>query len=136
MPCGNAETHPCDGKCPARDNVPLAPHGKLCYYSSMIPLPYRISEPPARLQKARLDNIALVPASLLPFKAKYQPLANTLPKGSVLCIPGTKRQQKIMAQVTSFFRHHGRAVITLPIERIAKSLKKPRLTSENLPLAF
>src|SRR3989442_5655878 len=102
----------------------------------MKPLPSQIGEPPARLQKARLDNIARVPASLLPFKAKYQPIANTLPTGSVLCIPGTQRQQKIMVQVTSFFRHHGHQVITLPIERIAKSLKKPRLTSESLPLAL
>jgi hypothetical protein len=33
-----------------------------------------------------LDNLALVPASLLPFKAQYQHLANTLPKGDILII--------------------------------------------------
>src|SRR5712692_2057705 len=99
-------------------------------------LPYHISEPPARLKKARLDNIALVPASLLPLKGTYQPLANQLPTGSVLCVPGTTRQQKIMAKVTTFFRDHGRQVITLPIERIARKIQKPRQRAENLSLAF
>src|SRR5947209_7850851 len=100
-------------------------------------LPYHISEPPARLKKARLDNIALVPASILKHKQTYQPIANTFPTGSVLCIPGTQRQQKIMAKVTSFFRDHGRSVITLPIERITRTVKKSaRPQAENLPLAF
>src|SRR5205085_5354831 len=95
-------------------------------------LPYQLAEPPARLKKARLDNIALVPASLLKNKAVYQPIANTFPTGSVLCVSGTKRQQKIMEKVTSFFRDHGRAVITLPIERITRTLKKaPRTETEN-----
>ncbi len=98
---------------------------------------YSFIEPPARLKKARLDNIALVPASLLKNKAIYQPIANTLPTGSVLVVPGTLRQQKIMAKVTSFFRDHGRSVITMPIEKISGTMKKtPRLQAENLSLAF
>ncbi|HYT44241.1 MAG TPA: hypothetical protein VEP90_18060 [Methylomirabilota bacterium] len=100
-------------------------------------LPYPLTEPPAILKKARLDNIALVPASLLKNKAIYQPIANTLPTGSVLVVPGTLSQQKIMAKVTSFFRDHGRSVITMPIEKITSSMKKaPRPAAENLPLAF
>jgi len=99
-------------------------------------LPYQFSEPPARLKKARMDNIALVPASLLPFKGKYQPLANNLPTGSVLCVSGTPRQQQIIVQITQFFKTHGRKVITLPIEHIAKNIQKPRPRAENLPLAF
>src|SRR5437763_16931719 len=100
-------------------------------------LPYHISEPPARLKKARLDNIALVPASLLKNKAIYQPIANTLPTGSVLVVPGTLRQQKIMAKVTSFFRDHGRQVITMPIGKIFGTMKKnPRPQAENLKLDF
>ncbi len=100
-------------------------------------LPYLITEPPARLKKARLDNIALVPASLLKNKAIYQLIANSLPTGSVLAVPGTLRQQKIIAKVTSFFRDHGRSVITMPIEKITSSMKKtPRSQAENLPLAF
>src|SRR5436305_14603432 len=100
-------------------------------------LPYHFSEPPARLKKARLDNITLVPASLLPLKGTYQNVANSYPTGSVLCIQGTQRQQKIMAKVTSFFRDHGRSVITMPIEKISGTMKKAaRPAAENLPLAF
>ncbi len=100
-------------------------------------LPYSLTEPPARLKKAKLDNIALVPASLLKNKAIYQLIANSLPTGSVLAVPGTLRQQKIIAKVTSFFRDHGRSVITMPIEKITSSMKKtPRSQAENLPLAF
>ena len=44
-------------------------------------LPYHIVEPPKAVRKARLDNIALVLASLLPRKGKYQTIANNLPRG-------------------------------------------------------
>ena len=100
------------------------------------PLPNHFSEPPARLKKARLDNIAIVPASLLPFKAAYQQEANRLPMGSVLCVPGTLRQQKILANVTQFFRTHGHNVFTLPLEKITRKIQTPRQTAENLTLAF
>jgi|SRR6266851_23255 len=99
-------------------------------------LPYHFSEPPARLKKARLDNIALVPASLLKNKAIYQLIANSLPTGSVLAVPGTLRQQKIIAKVTSFFRDHGHQVITLPLEKITRKIKPLPRKAENLPLAF
>ena len=100
-------------------------------------LPYYISEPPARLKKARLDNIALVPASLLPLKGTYQSMANSYPTGSVLYVAGTLKQQQIIATITQFFRDHGRQVITLPLEKITRTIKKtPRPQAENLPLAF
>ena len=100
-------------------------------------LPYHISEPPARVKKARLDNIALVPASLLPLKGTYQNVANSYPIGSVLCISGTAKQQKIISTITQFFRDHGRSVITIPIGKIKSTMKKaPRKQAENLPLAF
>src|SRR2546425_7476523 len=103
----------------------------------MKPTPYSFAEPPARLKKARLDNIALVPASLLPFKAQYQPLANSLPTGSVLYVPRTTRQQRILEKVSQFLRTHGHQVITLPIEKIIRKTTKPRLpAAETLRLAL
>src|SRR6266566_4043445 len=100
-------------------------------------LPYPFTEPPAKLKKARLDNIALVPASLLPLKGTYQNVANSYPTGSVLCVPGTIKQKKIVATITQFFRDHGRSVITMPIEKISQNMKKsPRPQAENLKLAF
>src|SRR2546421_210563 len=48
--------------------------------------PYRIGNPPRALRKAKLDNIALVPASLLYQKGKYQTIANNLPgQGVLIC---------------------------------------------------
>ena len=44
------------------------------------------TRPPKALRRARPDNLALVPASLLPFKAIYQQLANDLPTGATLIV--------------------------------------------------
>lgn len=52
---------------------------------------FRFSHPQKAMRKARLDNIALVPASLLPHKQQYQALANQLPRGTVLVIDSGKR---------------------------------------------
>jgi hypothetical protein len=43
-------------------------------------------QPPQALRRAQLDNLALVPANLLPYKEQYQHLANELPKGEILII--------------------------------------------------
>src|SRR5438552_268012 len=103
-------------------------------------LPSQFSEPPARLKKARLDNIALVPASLLSSKDHtYQPLANRLPKGSILCVETqSPRHKRILARVSAFLREHGRQVITVPIERLTKRAATTRTGAgaQNLPLAF
>src|SRR5438128_8176197 len=102
----------------------------------MKPLPYSFSEPPQALKKARLDNIALVPASLLFQKDTYMPLANTLPTGSVLCIPQTQRQKTILTHVATYFKERGHQVLTLPIERIVKRMKKTTLPAETLQFSF
>src|SRR2546425_7366713 len=101
----------------------------------MKPLPYSFSEPPQALKKARLDNIALVPASLLFQKDTYTGLANRLPIGSVLCVPQTQRQKTILSHVATYFKERGHQVITLPIERIVKRMKK-RPPAETLQMAF
>jgi hypothetical protein len=96
-----------------------------------------IGEPPEALQTARLDNIALVPASLLPLKSTYKTIANNLPRGSVLCVPATHRQRTIIASVTQYFRDHGHTVITMPLERITRTMPKPaRVQPENVRLAL
>lgn len=96
-----------------------------------------VGKPPEALKKARLDNIALVPASLLPLKSTYKSIANNLPRGSVLCVPGTHKQRTIIESVTKYFRDHGHAVITMPLEKITRSIPQPaRATPENLQFAF
>lgn len=49
---------------------------------------YRFTRPPADIghSNVRLDNLAIVPASLLPFKDQWREIANTLPAGGVLII--------------------------------------------------
>ena len=101
----------------------------------MKPLPSSLSEPPDAVKKARLDNIALVPASLLFQKDTYQPFANNLPMGSVLCIPQTQRQKTILSHVATYFKERGHQVLTLPIERIVKRLKKTP-PAETLQFSF
>lgn len=96
-----------------------------------------VGEPPEALKKARLDNIALVPASLLPLKNTYRTIANNLPRGSVLCVPATHRQRTIVESVKRYFKDHGRTVITMPLERITRKIPQPARTQpENLHFAF
>jgi hypothetical protein len=67
-----------------------------------------------------LDNIALVPASLLPYKKEWQAVANGMPKGSVLlCSSSNRRQQQILARVSTHLKSKGHRVQTLPSARFA-----------------
>jgi hypothetical protein len=69
-------------------------------------------------------NVALVPASLLPFKRPWQAVANGLPEGSVLLCPATNAKQKeILEQASAHLRHKGRRVQTLPAERFTEPVR-------------
>jgi hypothetical protein len=48
--------------------------------------PQQLGSPPPALRKAKLDNVVLVPASLLPFKAQYQAIANQQAPGTTLVV--------------------------------------------------
>jgi hypothetical protein len=75
-------------------------------------LPYHIGNPPKALGKAKLDNIALVPASLLFQKGKYQTIANNLPGQGVLICQTDKKERitTILERVAIFFRQRGHFV--------------------------
>lgn len=77
---------------------------------------YHFTKPPRAIRKARLDNIALVPASLLFQKGRYQTIANNLPGGGVLiCDTNKKAQISLMLdRVAAYFRQNGHFVKTLP----------------------
>ena len=82
-------------------------------------LPYHMSEPPKAVRKARLDNIALVPASLLVTnqdKAKYQTITSNLPRGGVLLCesPQQPRIARLLDRVAEFLREKGHVVRVLP----------------------
>ena len=85
-------------------------------------LPYHIhiGKPPRAIRKARLDNIALVPASLLFHKGKYQTIANNLPGQGVLICRTEKKERitHVLERVADFFRQRGHFVKTLPYSLI------------------
>ena len=82
------------------------------------PFRYTLTHPPKALLNAKLDNIAIVPASMLPLKSLWQMAANTLPRGGVLLCHSQRnpRQRKLLERVGETFRAHGHAVMNLPIE--------------------
>jgi hypothetical protein len=84
------------------------------------PSRYTLTHPPKALLKAKLDNIAIVPASMLPLKSLWQLAANTLPQGGVLLCHSqqNRRQRKLLERVEETFRAQGHAVMNLPIERV------------------
>ena len=81
---------------------------------------YRFTGPPHALRNAKLDNIMLVPASALPFKAEYQKIANSLPKGSVLICHSVRNtvQQKLLERIGALFQQRGHKVKLLSTERM------------------
>src|SRR5207248_10129963 len=81
---------------------------------------YRLTNPPQALLKARMDNIAIVPASMLPLTETLKEKVNTLPKGGVyLCYAQENtRQRRILARVEETFREHGHAVRSMSIGEV------------------
>ena len=78
------------------------------------------SQPPQALREAHLDNLAIVPASLLPDKAEWQALANTLPAGSTLIVLPSKPSaaRAALEQVSRSLSAHGsRVTIIEQVER-------------------
>ncbi len=83
---------------------------------------YRLTRPPQALLRAPLDNIAIVPASMLPLQQALQELINNLPQGGVfLCHSQTNaRQRKLLERVGETFRRHGHPVKAMSTEQISK----------------
>jgi hypothetical protein len=81
---------------------------------------YRLTNPPKALLNARLDNIAIVPASMLPLTKLLKEKVNTLPKGGVfLCYAEeNSRQRKLLERVGEAFRQHGHAVRSMSMGEV------------------
>jgi hypothetical protein len=81
---------------------------------------YRFTNPPKALLKARLDNIAIVPASMLPLTPILKEKVNTLPKGGVLLCYAKEntRQRKILERVEETFREQGHAVRSMSMGEV------------------
>jgi hypothetical protein len=58
-----------------------------------------------------LDNVVLVPASLLPFREYWQRVANDLPPGGILIVlPDRAKQQSVAQAVAAGLRQRGQRV--------------------------
>jgi hypothetical protein len=84
---------------------------------------YRFTNPPKALLKARMHNIAIVPASMLPLTQTLKEKFNTLPKGGVfLCYTQeNSRQRKIIERVEETFREQGHVVRSLSVGEVYKT---------------
>jgi hypothetical protein len=84
---------------------------------------YRFTNPPKALLKARMDNIAIVPASMLPLTETLKEKVNTLPQGAVfLCYAEeNSRQRKILERVEETFREQGHVVRSLSMREAYKT---------------
>lgn len=72
----------------------------------------RLRSPPQAVRKAKLDNLALLPASLLPFKAEYQAIANQQAPGTTLVVLpiGDSLPRRTLEQVATHLRAKGQSV--------------------------
>ncbi len=84
---------------------------------------YTIGDPPKALKGAQMDNISLVPASLLSLKGKYQTITNNLPRGGVLICetPQKPRIGKVLSRVGELLREKGHIVRILPYSVLVKA---------------
>lgn len=83
------------------------------------PFRYKFTRVPKALRRARLDNIAIVPASMLVGKESLKETVNRLPRRQVfLChTKENTKQKRILERVKEIFRRLGYAVTLLPVER-------------------
>jgi esterase/lipase len=81
---------------------------------------YRLTNPPRALLNAQMDNIAIVPASMLGLKALWQTAANTLPKGGVLLCHSQQntRQRKLVERIGETFKQQGHVVRSLSMREL------------------
>jgi hypothetical protein len=92
-------------------------------YADKKPCQYKLTNPTKALLKAKLDNIAIVPASMLPLTKILKEKVNTLSKGAVfLCYAEENtRQRMLLERVEETFREQGHVVRSLSMEQVYKN---------------
>jgi hypothetical protein len=88
--------------------------------------PARFRRPPPALRRAKLDNLALVPGSMLPYMEQCQEAANRLPKGAVLIVlPQENETQKhTMLLVAKLLATEGHQVAVIPATEVRRHQRK------------
>jgi hypothetical protein len=84
--------------------------------------PARFHKPPAAVRRAKLDNLALVPGSMLPYMEVCQESANRLPKGAVLVVlpDGNETQKRTMLLVAKLLATDGHQVAVIPAAEVRR----------------
>jgi hypothetical protein len=83
---------------------------------------YRFITPPAPLRRAHLDNLAIVPGNLLPYKAAWQEVANRLPQEAILIVLPTNNvvQKQTLLTVAKLLAQDGHQVRVVSSEEVAR----------------
>lgn len=81
-----------------------------------------LSPPPRRVRSARLDNLALVPGNLLPYREQWQAVANRLPKNAILIVLPMKpsTQKELLLTVARALAREGHQVRVLPADQVCR----------------
>jgi hypothetical protein len=81
-----------------------------------------LSPPPRTLSRAKLDNLALVPGSMLPYMEACQEAANRLPKGAVLIVlpQENEPQKQTMLLVAKLLATEGHQVAVIPAAELRR----------------
>jgi len=81
---------------------------------------YLFMDPPAGVQRAHLDNLALVPGNLLPRVREWLKLAGELPRDEfVIVVPAADTKQKQTTKsVAALLRANGNRVRLVPEEEL------------------
>ncbi len=84
-----------------------------------------VRRPPAAVRRAKLDNLALVPGSMLPYMEACQEAANRLPKGAVLIVlPEENETQKhTMLVIAKLLSTEGHQVAVIPAAQVYRHKK-------------
>lgn len=80
---------------------------------------YRLNPSPRSLRRSavHLDNITLVPASLLLFPTQWRAIAQDFPPGErLIVLPAQPKQQCVARSVAALLRENGQPVRVLPNE--------------------
>ena len=84
-----------------------------------------IAHKPTKPQSAKytVGNLALLPASLLPFRDECRRLAATLPTGEILMVvpPESGRLRGVLRVLSPALRDRGRHITTISTDRIIRT---------------
>ena len=83
---------------------------------------YQFTRPPRTIRRrsVKLDNVALVPGNLLPFKCAYQEIANGLPKGEILIVlPHELASRRAFEKTAVQLKNKGHRIVTVSAECFA-----------------